>query len=329
MYLFWIGFLVIIVFLLILDLKVFHKNEHEINFKEALYWTGFWVFLALLFNVFIYYAYSYKWFGIGLNGFHVTDGKDAAMKFFTGYIIEKSLSMDNIFVMAMIFGYFKVPSIYQHRVLYWGILGALIMRGIMIISGIGLIRMFDWIIYVFGALLILTAIKMLFTKDEDIEPEKNFFVKTARKLYPVTSGYIGHQFFTKIDGKRAITPLFLVLLMVESTDVLFAVDSIPAIFGITTDPYIVFTSNIFAILGLRSLYFALAVIIEKFQFMKYALVIVLILVGIKMLLAHVYEIPTLYSLGVIALVLFAGILVSILGSKDTQSNKETPPSGDH
>ncbi|HET53589.1 MAG TPA: TerC/Alx family metal homeostasis membrane protein, partial [Ignavibacteria bacterium] len=221
------------------------------------------------------------------------------------------LSLDNIFVIAMIFSYFRVPDKYQHRVLFWGILGALVMRGIMIYAGAALIDRFDWMIYVFGGLLIFTAIKMLLSKNEEINPDDNPLVKLARKLYPVTGTYEGHHFFTKLNGRRAITQLFLVLLVIESTDVIFAVDSIPAIFAITTDPYIVFTSNVFAILGLRSLYFALAAMITKFRYLKISIVIVLIYVGIKMLISEVYHIPTLISLCVIILILGSGILASL------------------
>lgn len=308
---FWLGFLILVFILLALDLGVFHKKDKAILAKEALLWTGFWVFLALLFNVFIYFAYEYHWLGIGLHVGHDMGGKEAAIKYFTGYVVEKSLSLDNIFVIAMIFSYFSVPDKYQHRVLFWGILGALIMRGIMIYAGAALIDRFDWMIYVFGGLLIFTAIKMLLSKTEEIHPDDNPLVKLARKLYPVTGTYEGHHFFTKLNGKRAITPLFLVLLVIESTDVIFAVDSIPAIFAITTDPYIVFTSNVFAILGLRSLYFALAAMITKFRYLKISIVIVLIYVGIKMLISEMYHIPTLVSLFVIILILGSGILASL------------------
>lgn len=308
---FWLGFLLLVFILLALDLGVFHKKDKAIPAKEALLWTGFWVFLALLFNVFIYFAYEYHWLGIGLHVGHNVGGKEAAIKYFTGYVVEKSLSLDNIFVIAMIFSYFSVPDKYQHRVLFWGILGALVMRGIMIYAGAALIDRFDWMIYVFGGLLIFTAIKMLLSKNEEIHPDDNPLVKLARKLYPVTGTYKGHHFFTKLNGRRAITPLFLVLLVIESTDVIFAVDSIPAIFAITTDPYIVFTSNVFAILGLRSLYFALAAMITKFRYLKISIVIVLIYVGIKMLISEMYHIPTLVSLFVIILILGSGILASL------------------
>jgi tellurite resistance protein TerC len=254
----WIGFIVFVLVMLALDLGVFNRTAHEIRTREALGWTALCIALALVFNVLVYFMYRYHWLGIGTGEGSRMTGHDAALNFFTGWVVEYSLSLDNIFIIAIIFSYFKVPHKYQHRVLFWGILGALIMRGLMIAAGAALIHRFEWIIYVFGALLIFTAIKMLMTQQDDIEPEKNIFVRCARKLYPVTSDFEGERFFTRIDGMRAVTPLFLVLLVVESTDVLFAVDSIPAIFAITTDPFLVFTSNIFAILGLRSLYFALA-----------------------------------------------------------------------
>ncbi len=311
---FWIGFLILVFILLGLDLGVFHKKDKAISTKSALLWTAFWIALSLLFNVFIYFSYEHHWLGIGLHIGHNVGGHDAAIKYFTGYIIEKSLSLDNIFVIAMIFSYFSVPDKYQHRVLFWGILGALVMRGIMIGAGAALIQRFDWMIYVFGGLLILTALKMLFSKDEEVHPDTNPLVKLARKLYPVTGHFEGHKFFTVQNGKRAITPLFLVLLVIESTDVIFAVDSIPAIFAITTDPYIVFTSNVFAILGLRSLYFALAAMINKFRYLKVSIVVVLIYVGIKMLISEIYHIPTLISLGVIVMILVIGVVASIMKS---------------
>jgi tellurite resistance protein TerC len=311
----WFLFILLILSLLFLDLGVFHKQDKVISAKEAILWTIFWVILALLFNVFIYYAYSHNWLGIGLSEHALKSGKDAALKFFTGYIIEKSLSLDNIFVIAMIFSYFKVEGKYQHRVLFWGILGALILRGAMILAGTALIQTFDWMIYVFGGFLIVTAGKMLFAGDEEIDPEKNILIKAARKLFPVSPTFEEQKFFTKVNGNKAITPLFLVLLIVESTDVLFAVDSIPAIFAVTTDPFIVFTSNVFAILGLRSLYFALAAMIGMFHYLKISLVFVLAYVGVKMILSHHYPIPTSLSLGIIAIALGAGVAASLLFKK--------------
>lgn len=310
----WIGFILLILLLLFLDLGVFHKEDHIISIREAFVWTFFWIFLALSFNVGIYYAYEHHIFGIGLDIGHPLNGKEAAMKFFTGYVIEKSLSLDNIFVIAMIFGYFHIPSRFQHRVLFWGILGALVMRGVMIIAGTALINRFQWMIYIFGGLLILTALKMLLSKEEKFDPSKNLFFKWVRRIYPISDQLAGHNFFTIIDGKRTATPLFLVLVVVESSDLLFALDSIPAIFAITTDPFLVFTSNVFAILGLRSLYFALAAIMDKFRYLKTSLVLVLIFVGIKMMLTHHYPTPTPISLSVILGILSLGIIASLFSS---------------
>lgn len=308
----WIGFLILILFLLFLDLGVFNKKDHVMKTKEALGWTAVWIFVALVFNVFIYFAYENHIFGIGKELGHFLNGEEAALKYFTGYIIEKSLSLDNIFVIAVIFSYFNIPTIYQHRVLFWGIVGALLMRGIMIFAGVALIEKFEWMIFVFGGLLIVTAIKMLFSKDENVHPNRNFLVRQVKKLYPVTDHFEGHNFFTKLNGKTAVTPLFIALIVIESSDVLFAVDSIPAIFAVTTDPFIVFTSNVFAILGLRSLYFALAAMMEKFVYLKISIVFVLIYVGIKMILSHNYQIPTGLSLGVILLLLVIGIGASLI-----------------
>ena len=320
----WVGFLILILALLALDLGVLNRKAHVIKAKEALLWTAFWVFLSLIFNVVIYYMYQHHWLGIGEHVGGEVSGGDAALKFFTGYLIEKSLSLDNIFVIALIFSYFKVAAMYQHRVLFWGILGALIMRGIMILAGVALIQKFIWMVYVFGGMLIITSIKMLTTRHDKLEPEKNPLVKFTRRLYPVSPKFEGKHFFTRIGGKRAITPLFLVLLVIESTDVLFAIDSIPAIFAITYDPFIVFTSNVFAILGLRSLYFALAAVIEKFKYVKFSLMIILAYVGIKMILTYHYKIPTYISLIVICVLLVVGILASIYGSKGKRASLEGP-----
>ncbi|OWY71864.1 hypothetical protein B7486_09405 [cyanobacterium TDX16] len=317
----WLGFIALILALLALDLGVLNRKEHVIGTREALAWTAFWIFLSLVFNGGIYYMYEHHWLGIGLHAGGEESGADAAMKYFTGYVVEKSLSLDNIFVIALIFRYFAVPGAFQHRVLFWGILGALILRGAMIAVGAALIHRFHWVIYVFGALLIATAVKMLMSKDEKIEPDRNPFVRVARRLYPVTPDFEGRRFFSHIDGKKAITPLFLVLLVVESTDVLFAVDSIPAIFAITTDPFIVFTSNVFAILGLRSLYFALASVMDKFRYLKVSLMLVLVFVGAKMLLSGHYIVPTQISLAVICGVLTTGIVTSMVVSGHQQRRR--------
>lgn len=318
----WIGFIAFVLIMLALDLGVFNRKAHVVRTREALGWTGLCIVLALLFNVLVYFMYQHHLLGIGTGEGSRLNGKDAALHFFTGWIVEYSLSLDNIFVIAIIFQYFKVPAKYQHRVLFWGILGALVMRGIMIAAGAALIHRFEWIIYVFGVLLIFTAIKMLLTHQEDVSPEKNLFVRCARKLYPVTSDFEGHNFFTLVDGKRAITPLFLVLLVVESTDVLFAVDSIPAIFAITTDPFLVFTSNVFAILGLRSLFFALAGVMSRFHHLKSSLVFVLAFVGVKMLLSKYYPIDAPVSLAIIVGILVVGVIASLVGPEERERRRQ-------
>jgi tellurite resistance protein TerC len=323
MVVFWVAFILLILLLLTLDLGVFHRHEHIIHAREALLWTAFWIGLSLLFNLFIYFAYQQHWLGIGFHYAEIKTGGEAALKYFTGYIIEESLSLDNIFVIALIFSYFKVPPLHQHRVLFWGIIGAQIMRGIMIGAGTALINRFSWMIYVFGVLLLLTALRMFFTKQEEIEPGKNFLVRLARTFYPVTDNYEGPKFFTRLGRRRAITPLLLVLLVIESTDVLFAIDSIPAIFAITTDPFIVFTSNIFAILGLRSLYFALVAMISKFRYLKISLVFILAYVGIKMILSHYFTVPIIKSLLIIMTILGIGIIFSLLA--DYRQSRKPPP----
>lgn len=307
----WIGFLGLVAFLLFLDLGVFHKNSEVISTKEALKWTLIWIATALVFNVLIYFMYEHNWLSIATHFGEYDDGGTAALKFFTGYLIEKSLSLDNIFVIAMIFSYFKIEQKFQHRILFWGIVGALVLRGVMILVGVALLHQFAWITYFFGALLIYSAIKMLGHGNEHVEPDKNPVIRFVKKFYRVSTDYSHGNFFTVIDGKKAITTLFVVLLVVETTDVMFAVDSIPAIFAITTDPFIVFTSNVFAILGLRSLYFVLAAFMNKFRYIKLSLVIILAFVGVKMLLVHYYKIPALISLAVILLVLAGGVLASI------------------
>src|SRR5512144_1180030 len=296
----WIGFNVFVLAMLALDLGVFHRKAHVVSFKESITWTVVWVGLALLFNGGVWHYY----------------GSQKALEFFTGYLIEKSLSVDNVFVFALLFSYFAVPAKYQHKVLFWGILGALIMRAIMIAAGAALIAKFAWIIYVFGAFLILTGIKMIVKREEEIHPERNPVVRLFKKLMPVTADYREDKFFVREYGLRMATPLFVVLLLVEFSDVIFAVDSIPAIFAVTTDPFIVYTSNVFAILGLRSLYFALAGVMGKFHYLKIGLGVVLAFVGVKMLLAHsAWKIPTLGSLGVIVVILAVSIVWSILRPK--------------
>ena len=315
MILLWAGFIALILLLLALDLGVLNKRAHVVSIREALKWTGLWVSVALLFNALVYLIYQHHWMGMGTHPHQEQTGKDAALKFLTGYIVEESLSLDNVFVIALIFSYFRIPPQYQHRVLFWGILGAQIMRGVMIGAGTALIHRFDWVIYVFGAFLIFTAVKLMYTKQEDIHPERNWVVQLARRFYPVSSELDAKKFFTRVDGKRAVTPLFIVLILVESTDVMFAVDSIPAIFAITQDPFIVYTSNIFAILGLRSLYFALAGSLDKFRYLRTSLVFVLGFVGVKMLLSHHKPIPIGVSLGVILGILVTGAIASIVMDK--------------
>jgi tellurite resistance protein TerC len=323
----WIGFLTFILAMLAIDLGVFHRKQHVISIREALAWSIVWIALSLLFNVGVYFMYEHHIFGIGIELGHNVGGKEAAIDYFTGYVIEKSLSLDNIFVIALVFTYFRVPPEYQHRVLFWGILGAMIMRGIMIALGVALITRFDWIVYVFGGILVLTAIKMLVMMDKEIDPSRNPLVRLARYVYPVSPGYDGQKFFTLINGRRAITPMFLVLLVIESMDVLFAVDSIPAIFAITHDPFIVFTSNIFAILGLRALYFALAGVLYRFRYVKYSLIFILIYVGVKMILSHHYPIPTLFSLALILVTLAVGMIASVVLVHRKSTGCQSPESG--
>jgi len=305
----WLAFLVFVVVAICVDLGVFNRRAHVMGTREGLAWTGVWVALALVFNGLIYFIYRYDWLGASDAG---PSGGTAAVEFFAGYLIEKSLSLDNIFVIALIFAYFKVPRENQHRVLYLGILGALILRGIMIGVGAAMIRRFDWMSYVFGAILLVTAARMLFSDHDKVEPEHNPLVRLARRMFPVTDRFRGEHFFVRENGRRMATPLLIVLIVIESTDVLFAVDSIPAVFAVTRDPFIVFTSNVFAVLGLRALYFVLADIIDRFRYLKVSLVVVLAFVGTKMLLSHRVPIPTLVSLGVIAAILTTGIVASVI-----------------
>ncbi|MCX7050061.1 MAG: TerC family protein [Candidatus Sumerlaeota bacterium] len=308
------AFILFVLLSLAIDLGVLNRDARVISFRRAMLMASGWVALALIFNICVYFMYHWHWLGLGLaaDATNILTGREAFHQFLTGYILEESLSMDNLFVIAMIFLYFRVPLEHQHRVLYWGILGAIVMRGIMIAVGTVLIYKFGWIIYVFGLMLILTAVKMLISREEDYDPEKNLLVRFARRWFPVTKELQGEAFFVRQEGKTFITPLLLVLLSVESADVIFALDSIPAVLAITTDPFLVFTSNIFAILGLRSLYFALAGIIDRFHYLKFSLVFVLGFVGAKMLASHFLKISTLISLLVIAVILGAGILISVL-----------------
>ncbi|HEY0604892.1 MAG TPA: TerC family protein, partial [Herpetosiphonaceae bacterium] len=284
----WVGFTVFVLGMLALDLGVFHRSAHAVSLKEAGIWSAVWISLALVFNAIIYFNL----------------GPEVGLQFLTGYLIEKSLSVDNIFVFVLIFSYFSVPAMYQHRVLFWGIFGALVMRAILIWVGAALIEQFHWVIYIFGAFLVFTGIRMAFHKDEELHPDENPVVKLFKRFMPVVPEYHGQSFFVRHAGKLAATPLFVVLLLVESTDLVFALDSIPAIFAITTDPFIVYTSNVFAILGLRALYFLLAGVMDKFRYLKIGLSIVLVFVGVKMLVEALHiTIPIGISLGVIAAVI--------------------------
>jgi len=320
----WIGFVLMVLGLLALDLGVFHRKTQPVSIKEAFAWTAFWIALALAFNVFVFFLYEHHWLGFGSALRHELDGGQAALRFFTGYLVEKSLSVDNIFVIAMIFAYFKVPLAFQHRVLYWGILGALVMRGVMIVVGAALIATFSWTVYLFGAILLVTAARLLVVRHDNIEPGRNPVVRLVRRAFPVTEDFHGSHFFTSIEGRRAVTPLFVALIVIETSDVLFAVDSIPAIFAITTDPFLVFTSNVFAILGLRSLYFAVAGMVERFRYLKMSLVFLLAFIGVKMMLSHHHPIPTVVSLVVILGILSVGVLASIFASHRDTARLESP-----
>jgi tellurite resistance protein TerC len=292
----WVIFNVFVIAMLALDLGVFHRTAHVIRIREALTWCALWMALALLFNLGIYFWH----------------GAEPALEFLTGYLLEYSLSVDNIFVFLMIFSYFRVPYQHQHKVLFWGILGALIMRALFILTGITLIQKFHWIIYIMGGFLVLTGIKMALQKGEDINPEHNPVLRLFRRLMPVTDDYEGDRFFVRRSGRLFATPLFIIVLVVETTDVIFAVDSIPAILAITLDPFIVYTSNVFAILGLRALFFALAGIIRLFHYLPYGLSLILVFVGIKMLLVDIYKIPISMALGTVAAVLVISVIASIL-----------------
>ena len=310
----WIGFLLLIAVVVSLDLGVFHKKARVVTLPEALGWTAVWVTLALIFNVAIYYLYEFNPAGWDMDTDQLT-GADAALQYFTGYLVEKSLSLDNIFVIAMVFAHFRVPLAEQHRVLFWGILGAVILRGVMIFGGVMIIERFDWVVYPLGALLIYSAASMLVVRQDSEVLEENFVVRLARRMFPVTTEFHGSRFFVNLDGVRTATPLFLALILVETSDVMFAIDSIPAIFAITRDPFLVFTSNVFAILGLRSLYFVLAGLMEKFRYLKMSLVFLLAFIGVKMILIHHYPIPNLVSLAVIGGILAVGVIASMRSSR--------------
>jgi tellurite resistance protein TerC len=363
----WAGFILLVLLMLALDLGVFRRDAHVVSFREALGWSAVWISLGLAFGVFVYFGYEHHWVGLGLavdavDG-QVNDGASATVKYLTGYIIEKSLSVDNVFVIAMIFAFMAVPRIYQHRVLFWGILGALVMRGVMIAVGAELIARYHWILYVFGVFLLVTAVKMLVIREHS-DPAQSIAVRWAKRWLPITDRFHGEHFIvragtarsrkaatpgvaplrdvavdTAVPGTLMLTPLALALILVETTDLIFAVDSIPAIFAITADPFLVFTSNVFAILGLRSLYFALADMIDKFRFLKVSLAMVLAIVGLKMLLAEPLKAAlgpafNIYLLLVVLVVLGFGVLASLwtgpaieleeLAGKDTDRTEEPP-----
>ncbi len=305
----WFAFNIFVVVMLALDLGVFHRKAHVIEIRESLVWSAVWVALALLFNLGIYF-----W-----------RGPETALEFLTGYLIERSLSIDNIFVFLVVFSYFRVSSLYQHKVLFWGILGAMIMRVIFIIAGVALIQKFNWIIYIFGAFLILTGIKMALQRDKQIHPERNPVLRVFRRLMPVSDDYEDGKFFVKRAGRYLATPLFIVLLVVETTDVIFAADSIPAIFAITLDPFIVYTSNVFAILGLRALYFTLAGIMRLCLSIHYGLSAILVFVGIKMLLADIYKIPVGIALGVVAGLLTISVIACMFRPRKEEIAPVNPP----
>jgi tellurite resistance protein TerC len=320
----WGGFLLLIVLIIALDLGIFHRKPHVVSLPEALGWTTAWVTLALVFNVCVYFLYELNPAGWDIDTMQLT-GRQAALQFFTGYVVEYSLSIDNVFVIAMVLSYFRVPPAEQHRVLFWGIFGALVLRGLMIGLGVLLIAKFSWITYLFGALLIYSAARMLVIQHDSLDPDANLFVRAFKRFYPVTTQFHGRHFFVIEDGVRMATPLFLALLMVEASDVAFAIDSIPAIFAITTDPFIVFTSNVFAVLGLRSLYFVLAGLMGKFRYLKISLVFLLAYIGVKMLLVHHHPIPNEVSLAIIAGILAVGILASLVM---TPERRASPLAGD-
>ena len=352
----WAGFIAFVLLLLTLDLGVFHRKAHVDSMKEALAWSAMWIALGLSFSVFVYFGYEGQWLGLGvepdpIDGV-VNGGGTALQRYLTGYLVEESLSMDNVFVMALLFGFFAVPPMYRHRVLFWGILGAIVLRGIMIGVGAKLVAEFHWILYLFGVFLIFTAVKMLFLETGHQDPNQNVVVRLARRLFPITARYHGEHFIIRapthgsqesrqpgaavepdevVDrarpGMLLLTPLALALVVIESTDVVFAVDSIPAIFAVTADPFLVFTSNVCAILGLRSLYFVLAGMMDKFRYLRVSLALVLLLVGVKMLVASrlkalIGEHFDFYLLAAVLLILAGGIIASLLADRRGASGTE-------
>ena len=298
----WAVFLLVVFVMLMVDLGVFHRKAHVLSMKEAAIWSTVWVVVALVFN-----AVVWVWLG-----------HQKALEFFTGYLVEKALSADNIFVFAVLFNYFAVPPEYRHRVLFWGVLGAIVFRLTFILAGTALLKKFHWVIYIFGIIVIISGIKLLMRKEEEIDPERNPVLRLARRFLPITPNYHGQKFFVRLNGKFMATPLMLVLLVVESTDIVFAIDSIPAIFAITRDPFIVFTSNVCAILGLRALYFVLEGMIRLFRYLDEGLAVILVFIGVKMLVSEFYKIPTWVALSFVAAVLAITIALSLMAERREQ-----------
>jgi tellurite resistance protein TerC len=301
----------LIIVLLLVDLVVLQRKAHSIGMKEASMLSAMWIGLAFAFNVFIYFMYENQWLGAGQTSLRALSGHDAALQFLAGYLVEESLSVDNIFVFVLIFSYFGVPAKYQHKTLFWGILGAIIMRFTFIIAGSVLIAQFEWILYIFGVILVISGWKMMTQKEMEVHPEKNVIIRLIRKIFPVADGFDPPTFFVRKNGKLWVTPLLIVLVTVETTDVVFAVDSIPAVFGITRDPFIVYSSNMFAILGLRSIYFMLAGMMKSFHYLKHGLSGILMFIGVKMLIADFFHVPIVASLAVIGAVLTISVGMSI------------------
>ena len=304
----WAGFIVFVLLMLALDLGVFHRKAHSVSLKEAGLWSAVWVLLSAVFALVLY--------------FH--SGEEQALGFTTGYLIEKALAVDNIFVFVLIFGAFRVPKEQQHRVLVWGVLGALFMRAAFIHAGSAFLHSFEWAVYVFGGLLAVTGVKLLLEKDGDSSPENGRMVRALRRILPVSDRYDGGKFLTRVDGHRAVTPLFLALATIEISDLIFAIDSVPAIFAVTRDPFLVFTSNIFAILGLRAMYFLLAGVVGRFRYLKVGLSGILVFVGLKMLFAEVVEVPILLSLGAIAVILAVAALASVIAARRERMSATVP-----
>ena len=317
----WVCFLALFLGLLMLDLNVLHRDSKTLTVRQALFWTAVWISVALSYAGVVYGLYEHRWLGFE-PGPGVADGADAVVQYVTGYLLEWSLSVDNIFVIALIFSYLKIPTQYQYRVLFWGIVGAIVLRGMMIAAGTTLLHHFDWMFYVFGGILLLSALRMLRNGEEAHDVGNSFPARLVRRFVPVTPTLDGAHFFVRQDGRLFATPLFVALVMVELTDVVFAVDSIPAILAVTRDPFLVFTSNAFAILGLRSLYFAVAGLMAMFRYLRYSLVLILAFVGMKMLLVSHFHVPNLVSLGIILGTLALGIVASVIA---TRREEASPP----